>query len=502
MERDHPPGAAAAVNRSDSTERAIGSARVSTAIITGILAGVVGAIGTFTHSIPIVVAAAILTTGIAYVVQVRMRPASTEPRTGDAPLLTFLDRGDTVLAVAGRHRRKAGAICLRVHGLDEVARAHGDAALQDLKDELEIRIRTALRTSDLVHPLTRDTYAVILSEVNGSGSLPLVVEKILEWIEVPFAIAGQAVEVQGTAGAAIHPDHGTAATALISCASKAMHVARRAQMPWVLYAQGIEGIADDAVTLATGLGRAINSGEMVLHYQPQVDLRDGRVRSVEVLLRWEHPERGTLYPPEFLTLVEHAPAIRGLAKFVLEGALSQCARWLSEGMDLRVSVNLSGRNLLDPQLPDTVAELLERWELDPARLEVEIPEADIPEDAEASILPVLGRLHELGVRVTIDDFGTGQANLAQLRQLPVDQIKIDRSFVLSMDADEDLGTIVRSAIALARTLGIEVAAEGVETESVWEELIDLRCDAAQGYFVSRPVPASKLFGSHPGPGTS
>jgi EAL domain-containing protein (putative c-di-GMP-specific phosphodiesterase class I) len=217
------------------------------------------------------------------------------------------------------------------------------------------------------------------------------------------------------------------------------------------------------------------------------------VKAVEVLLRWEHPQRGTLYPPEFLSVVEHASLIRGVARFVLEGALLQCATWLGRGMDLRVAVNLSGKNLLDPELPSVVEELLARWKLDPARLEIEISEADLPQ-AGRSTFAVLQELHALGVRVTIDDFGTGSADLALLRHLPVDQIKIDRSFVLSMDADDDYGQIVRSAIAIARSLGIEVAAEGVETESVWDELIDLRCDAAQGYFVSRPVPAHKLFG--------
>jgi EAL domain-containing protein (putative c-di-GMP-specific phosphodiesterase class I) len=497
MIEDHPPGAAAAADQKDSSTRAWMHPFI--ALVAGAAAAAGGIVGWATDSLILVVVGALIAAALSGLLASRGDRATAAPPK-EVARVSFIDRSDQTLGVAERHRRKAGIISIRVHGIDAIGASVGEDALSTLRNDLLIRIRTALRSSDDVTLVGKDTFAVLLAEVRDDGSLPIVVEKILDRIQVPLPVGGTQVELRGVAGAALHPEHGETALSLLSMADRALRVAERAKMDWVLYSSRIDRADDDQVTLASGLNRALDGEELVLHYQPQVDLRDGRVRSVEVLLRWEHPERGTLYPPEFLAVVENSSVIRGLARFVLEGALSQCARWLSDGMDLRVAVNLSGRNLLDPHLPTVVADLLARWQLDPARLEIEISEGDLP-DAGRSTFAVLQKLHELGVRVTIDDFGTGSADLALLRHLPVDQIKIDRSFVLTMDADDDYGTIVRSSIAIARRLGVEVAAEGVETERVWEELIDLRCDAAQGYFVSRPVPANKLFGGRPPFGT-
>jgi len=498
MISDHPPGAAAA--RKGTTLPTRPRVDRSVALAAGISLMLGGFIGWLSGEMyaavalgaVIVLAAALFTA----------RRAGTEPLPFEAaPFLRFIDRADGILAVARRHRRKAGVVCVRVHGMKEAAARGGGRAIAELCDDVQVRIGTALRVSDDVTPMTRDTFVVVLAEVRDDGSVPVVVEKILEWIEVPFAAMGRQVDLRATAGAAILPDHGSSALELITAASKALHVAERSHASWALYSDGIDETDDEDVALASGLSRALDAGEFVLHYQPQVDLRDGRVRSVEVLLRWQHPQKGTLHPPEFLAVAEHTGVIRRIARYVLEEALLQCSRWLGDGIDLRVAVNLSGRNLLDPELPEVVATLLSRWNLDPGRLEIEISEGDLPA-AGRSTFAVLEQLHRLGVRITIDDFGTGSADLALLRHVPVDQIKIDRSFVLAMDADEDYGTIVRSAIAIARSLGVEVAAEGVETERVWEGLIDLRCDAAQGYYISRPVPAETLFGERPPPGAA
>jgi diguanylate cyclase len=463
-------------------------------LIAGAAASLGGVVGWATDN-PILVVATAAAVALLAGLLVRRGEAGTTMAT-ETSLGRFVDRSDRILRVVERHRRKAGIISLRVHGMPAIGTTVGKEALATLRNDILLSIRSAVRSSDDVALVNKDTFAVLLSELRDDGSLTVVVEKILSRIEVPSAVGGADVELRANAGAALHPDHGTTTLALLSLAGHALRMAERAQVDWILYSPRIEDAEEDQVILASGLSRALNGGELILHYQPQVDLRDGRVKSVEVLLRWEHPQRGTLYPPEFLPLIEHSSVIRGVARFVLEGALVQCARWLGDGMDLRVAVNLSGRNLLDPDLPAVVADLLARSQLDATRLEIEISESDLPE-AGRSTFAVLQELHELGVRVTIDDFGTGSADLAMLRHLPLDQIKIDRSFVLTMDADDDYGTIVRSAIAIARSLGVQVAAEGVETESVWEELIDLRCDAAQGYFVSRPVPAGKLFGDRP-----
>jgi EAL domain-containing protein (putative c-di-GMP-specific phosphodiesterase class I) len=239
------------------------------------------------------------------------------------------------------------------------------------------------------------------------------------------------------------------------------------------------------------LHRALDGDELVLHYQPKADLPAGRVRSVEALVRWEHPERGLLFPDEFIPLAQHTGLIRPLTMRVLQLALTQCRAWRDEGLELSVAVNLAMRNLLDAQLPDEVMRLLASLKLPAEALELEITESTIMADP-GRAAAVLDRLSALGVRLAIDDFGTGYSSLGYLKRLPVDEIKIDKSFVLNMSGDENDAAIVRSTIDLGRNLGLEVVAEGVETEEVWDRLSDLGCDVAQGYYLSRPKSPQEL----------
>jgi EAL domain-containing protein (putative c-di-GMP-specific phosphodiesterase class I) len=215
------------------------------------------------------------------------------------------------------------------------------------------------------------------------------------------------------------------------------------------------------------------------------------ITSVEALVRWNHPQRGLLAPDEFIPLAERTGLIRPLTLYVIDEALRQCRAWLQEGIELSVAVNLSMRNLLDIEFPNRVKELLDRWEVDRGRLELEITESTMLADPTRTKL-VLDKLSAMGIRLSIDDFGTGYSSLAYLKKLPVDEIKIDRSFVMNMSHDEDDAVIVRSTIDLGRNLGLEVVAEGVETLEAWERLKTLGCTIAQGYYLSPPVPAAKL----------
>jgi EAL domain-containing protein (putative c-di-GMP-specific phosphodiesterase class I) len=215
------------------------------------------------------------------------------------------------------------------------------------------------------------------------------------------------------------------------------------------------------------------------------------VVGAEALVRWQHPERGLLAPGEFLPVAQHTNLIRPLTLYVLDTALSQCAAWRRDGLELHVAVNLSSRSLLDVELPADVERLLAKWELDGDALELEITETTIMADP-LRAAAVLDGLNLLGVRIAIDDFGTGYSSLAYLSGLPVDEIKIDRSFVTTMNESASHAVIVRSTIDLGRNLGLDVVAEGVETAEVREALRDLGCDAAQGFFLSRPVPPADL----------
>ena len=229
----------------------------------------------------------------------------------------------------------------------------------------------------------------------------------------------------------------------------------------------------------------------MLHYQPKATLVDGTVRGVEALVRWQHPERGLVPPDVFIPVAEHTGLIRPLTLFVVEEALQQCRRWREQGFELTVAVNVAMRNILDEEFPDELERMLEKYGLPSSVLELELTETSVLADPPRA-KEILQRLRDTGVSLAVDDFGTGYASLAYLSELPVDEIKIDRSFVMAMDREEQHARIVRSTIDLGRNLALSVVAEGVETGAVWSKLTELGCDSAQGYFLARPLPADEL----------
>jgi EAL domain-containing protein (putative c-di-GMP-specific phosphodiesterase class I) len=258
-----------------------------------------------------------------------------------------------------------------------------------------------------------------------------------------------------------------------------------------LYAAEHDHHSADQLALVAQLRRAIQLGEIAVYYQPQADFHTGQVQSVEALVRWEHPERGLLPPDAFVPLAEHTGMIRALTSHVLDVSLEQCRRWQDAGLELGIAVNITGRDLLDLRFADEVESVLRKWEIEPSRLELEITENTVLGDpARAHV--VLNALGELGVRLAIDDFGTGNSSLSYLTRLPINVLKIDKSFVLRMEASEDDAVIVRSTIDLGHNLGLKVVAEGVETVETWGQLQKLGCDIAQGYYLSRPMPAAEV----------
>jgi EAL domain-containing protein (putative c-di-GMP-specific phosphodiesterase class I) len=229
----------------------------------------------------------------------------------------------------------------------------------------------------------------------------------------------------------------------------------------------------------------------VLHYQPKVDVRSGRVIGAEALMRWHHPRHGLVMPDRFIPVAERSGLIRSITMFAVEAAVRECRRWMDTGLDLTVSVNLSTRDLIDVQLPDEIGHLLTQWRVPATRLELEITESVIMADPMRA-RGVVARLREMGVHVAIDDFGSGYSSLGYLKRLPVNDLKIDKSFVLGMSEDEGDVVIVQSTIDLAHNLGLRVVAEGVETEVVLNRLRGMGCDVAQGYLISEPLPAARF----------
>jgi EAL domain-containing protein (putative c-di-GMP-specific phosphodiesterase class I) len=285
---------------------------------------------------------------------------------------------------------------------------------------------------------------------------------------------------------------GGSAADLLRRADVAMYAAKSDHLEVVCYDPSLDAHTPEQLALYGDLRRAIRDGELVVHYQPKVGMQGGRVLGVEALVRWQHPQRGLVPPALFIPVAEQTGLIRTLTDVVLGQALSDCRRWRAEGVELPVAVNLSARSLLDTGLPDRVAALLDEHAVPAALLELEITESAAMQDP-GRALGVLHQLRGLGLHLSVDDYGTGHASLAYLTRLPVDTLKIDRSFVQTMELDPGDQTIVRSTIDLAHNLGLRVVAEGVETRAAWDELTRLGCDDAQGYWLARPAPAGDVL---------
>jgi diguanylate cyclase (GGDEF)-like protein len=370
---------------------------------------------------------------------------------------------------------------------DTLGHDHGD----ELLIEVAGRLRAALRAGDTLARLGGDEFAVLLDGLPDRGAVAELACRLQDALRRPFALRGVAVDLEASIGVALYPVHGTDFGTLVQRADVAMYDAKRGRLGVATYSAERDPYSADRLGLLAELRRAITGDELVLHYQPKVALGSGEVIGVEALVRWQHPTRGLLPPVDFVPLAERTGAVAGLTRWVVGSALAQSRAWRDQGIDLPIAVNLAAANIVDAGLPDAIAGLLELHGVPGDRLECEISEHTVMADP-VRATDVLARLRALGVRLSLDDFGTGHSSLAYLKQLPLDEVKIDRSFVSGMTEDENDAVIVRSTIDLARNLGLAVVAEGVESAEIMRGLADLRCDTAQGFHVSRPLPAAEL----------
>jgi diguanylate cyclase (GGDEF)-like protein len=362
----------------------------------------------------------------------------------------------------------------------------GDVLLQQVGP----RMMDQLRESDTVARLGGDEFAVVLPTAGDETGAVNAAKRILAALQAPFQIEGKKLEVGGSIGIAITPQHGTDPATLMRRADIAMYLAKRNRSGYALYSPGADQDSPGRLQLMKELKDAVQRGALVLHFQPQVDLKDGSVAAIEALIRWQHPRHGLMPPEEFLQLAEETGLIEGLSEWALDAAIAQTRAWTG-ARALPVAVNLAVPSVHNPKLPELIAAQLEKYSVKPERLKVEVPEAALSGDPTGSA-QLFGRLRALGVKVSIDDFGTGFTSLSQLQQLPIDELKIDRSFVLGLSATAEELAIVRSAIDLGHSLGLRVVAAGVENQAAWDLLGQLGCDAAQGYMVTRPLPYRQL----------
>ncbi|WP_344617179.1 putative bifunctional diguanylate cyclase/phosphodiesterase [Dactylosporangium salmoneum] len=370
---------------------------------------------------------------------------------------------------------------------DTLGHQYGDELLR----QVAARTTAALRAGDTVARLSGDEFAVLLPGAPPEAALVLA-ERLQQDLHRSFVLGDVTVDIEASVGVAGCPEHGETAEALLRCADIAMYAAKEAKSGVTLYRPSMHTDDSSRLLLLGDLRRALDAtDQLTLHYQPKVRLSDGGLHGVEALVRWQHPTRGPISPAEFIPVAENTGLINRLTLYVLRLALQQVRGWLDGGLAIPVAVNLSPRCLLDSELVRHVTGLLREHGVPARLLRLEVTESAVMANP-AQATATLTELHDLGIHLSIDDYGTGYSSMAYLKQLPVDELKVDRTFVQHMDTDQDDAILVRGAIELGHNLGMTVVAEGVEGTAHAAALRSLGCDIAQGYHYARPMPGPDL----------
>ena len=413
--------------------------------------------------------------------------------TGLANRTLFNDRLDQVMA---RARRRQGAFALMFLDLDRfkgvndtLGHAVGDAMLRQAAE----RLNDCLRENDTVARLGGDEFVIILSDYKEETNLPHVADKILKALSRPFDLGVREVFSSTSIGIAIYPDDGDEATDLLRHADMAMYAAKEAGGDtFRFYSSEMNARAVSRMDLEANLRRALEKEEFFIEYQPQIDLITNQVAGLEALLRWQHPQLGVIPPDQFISLAEETNLILPLGEWVMRRVFKQCVTWKKEGyLPFRVAVNVSGRQFAQSDFVEMVCRILDETGVDPTFLEFEITESVVMKDVDAAVL-TLEALKKLGINMAIDDFGTGYSSLSCLKHLPLNRLKIDKSFISDLQDNADDRAIVEATIAMAKRLDLGVIAEGVETEGQYGFVRNRECDEVQGFLFQ---PTTLCFGS-------
>jgi diguanylate cyclase (GGDEF)-like protein len=418
------------------------------------------------------------------------REALYDRLTGLPNRSLLLNRINNSIAAA---RRSGDSLALLMVDLDrfkEVNDTLGHHYGDMLLPQVGARLRQVLPSAATVARLGGDEFAILLPSADLSAATEAA-RTLQAALEQRFRVEEHDLDISASSGIAMYPVHGQDATSLLRHADVAMYVAKRSTEGFAVYAPDLDQHSPQRLALQGELRDAIANDDLVLHFQPKVALDTGCLVGAEALVRWQRSDGSLVQPDLFIPLAEQTGLIRSLSRWVLDRVLRQCSAWREQGLDIAVAVNLSMRDLHDRALPADLEQMLARWDADPAYLLLEITESGLMADPARARDTAL-RLSATGVRLAIDDFGTGYSSLAHLKRLPVSELKIDRSFVRDMASNDEDATIVRSTIGMAHDLGLSVVAEGVETESTLRLLRTLGCDVAQGYHISRPLPAAEF----------
>ncbi len=400
-------------------------------------------------------------------------------------------RLDAALAVAAAKGMPVAVLLMDLDHFkdvnDTLGHPIGDLILRAVSSRLELLLK---RPTDTVARLGGDEFAILMPGADAIKAERLA-KSVLHALEMPMTPEGHVVDVRASIGIAVYPEHGSERSTLLRHADAAMYAAKRKNLGIALWDDRYDEHSKERLSLMSGLRKAVDEDELVLFYQPKVALRGGSELHAEALVRWRHPTRGLVAPVEFIAFAEQTGYIRAITQWVMAHAIAQCAAWRSDDLAMNVSINISARDLVDLELPERVESLLRKYGCAAQWITLEITESAILDDPDHAI-DNLRRLHSLGCRLAIDDYGTGYSSLAYLRRLPVHELKIDKTFILGMARDSSDAVIVRSTIDLAHHMGLMVVAEGVEDEATVERLRGLSCDMVQGYLLSRPIAAEDI----------
>jgi diguanylate cyclase (GGDEF)-like protein len=420
------------------------------------------------------------------------RCAFVDPLTGLPNRLLFDDRLAHAVARSARTpERRFAVLFVDLDGFKPVNDSLGHAAGDTLLRETSRRLCAVARQGDTVARLGGDEFVLLMEQVADPADGVTLARRVIDTMRTPFAVGGRSVQVSASIGIVVHPDHGEA-DKLLAHADAAMVAAKRmGGSSWAVFEPHMVADALEQLNLQNDLRRAVEGNQLELHYQPKVDARQGRIRGVEALLRWHHPERGMVSPAVFIPIAERHGIINDLGNWVIEEVCRQMQAWADEGIRMRVAINLSVHQLRQDDLVSRIDAALNRHHIEASQLLCEITESVAMEDIRATQRAFEG-LQRIGVYLSIDDFGTGYSSLSTLRQLPARQIKIDRSFVKDLETSDDARAVVDAVIRLAHALGLLVVAEGVETVGQRDILLALGCDELQGFYFARPMNATTL----------
>ena len=400
----------------------------------------------------------------------------------------FNDRLDQALRLAARNQSPLCVVVMDIDRFKFVNDTLGHTLGDVLLTEVGRRLQEVLRKSDTVARLGGDEFALLLPESTVADCLPLLA-KVRSALREPVVLAGQPVDINASMGVAGFPEHGEDGNTLLRAADVAMYVAKRSNSGHAVFDTSYNQFRQEHLSLLGELQQAVEHDQLTLYFQPKQHLVSGEIRQAEALVRWIHPERGFIPPIEFIPFAEQTGYIKEVSHWVLARAIQQLGEWKQIGLQLTLSVNISTRDLLDPGLPDYVQQCLVAADVAPSQLCLEITESGFMDEPEQA-LSILHQLHDLGLSLSIDDYGTGYSSLAYVKQLPVNELKIDRAFIMNMIRNKGDEMIVRSTIDLGHNLGLSVVAEGIDDADTLKMLQELGCDYAQGFLISKPMPAA------------